>query len=156
MYSRFFPHFFQQAGFFHINDMPLSPSKKAVSIFCPNCCAMFSNEWKINFPILIFWVIDDFVHNFQLFLTNQKWKKNVMRNLWNGFLSSWVLFVKILVFELWSILYFTFVVHSGLNQFRNLNILREFRSLKAPFLWRISPSTPSLGGYTSKTRKLLD
>ena len=30
--------------------------------------AMSWNEWKINFPIFIFWVMVDFVHNFQVFL----------------------------------------------------------------------------------------
>ena len=30
---------------------------------------MFWNEWKIKFAIFIFWVINDFVHNFQVFLT---------------------------------------------------------------------------------------
>ena len=31
-------------------------------------CAQCSIEWKINFPIFIFWVIVDFFHNFQVFL----------------------------------------------------------------------------------------
>ena len=64
----------------------------------------------------IFWVINDFVHNFQLFSTNQK---NVFAYFircamfWIGFIYSWVVFLRFLVFETWSILYFTFVFHSG-------------------------------------------
>ena len=30
---------------------PPPSSKRAVFIFCPKCCAMFRNEWNINFPI---------------------------------------------------------------------------------------------------------
>ena len=36
---------------------------------------MWWNDWKINFLIFIFWVINNFVHNFQLLLTDPK--KNV-------------------------------------------------------------------------------
>ena len=40
---------------------------------------MFWNELKIHFPNFIFWVINDFVHNFQVFLYDQKFQiKNVV------------------------------------------------------------------------------
>ena len=50
---------------------------------------------KYIFPILIFWVINDFVLNFQMFLTDQKGTKCLKRfaMFWNGFLYSWVLFL---------------------------------------------------------------
>ena len=49
-------------------------------------CAMCWNEWKLNFAIIIFWFIHDFVHNFQVFLINPKrsfWASQKMRNLLN-------------------------------------------------------------------------
>ena len=47
-----------------VNEMqtspPSPPQKEPLSFYCPYCCAMFWNEWKINFPIFaifIFWDI---------------------------------------------------------------------------------------------------
>ena len=48
------------------------PRKEPSAFFGPNCGEMFwRNEWKINFVILIFWVIFDIGYNFQVFLTDQ-------------------------------------------------------------------------------------
>ena len=55
----------------------------------------------------------DFVNNFHVFLTDFSnfflTASQKLRNLWIAFLYAWVFIVKFLVFELWTILYFTFV-----------------------------------------------
>ena len=59
-----------------------------------------------------------FFHNFKLFLTDQKWEKNVSKDAQyseSDFCILEVFFVGFLLFEIWSILYFTFVMHSGLR-----------------------------------------
>ena len=40
---------------------------------------MFWNEWKINFQVFIFWVVNGFVHNFQVFSIDQKWNKKYLK-----------------------------------------------------------------------------
>ena len=65
---------------------------------------------------------------------------------WNGFL----------VVEFWLILYFNFIVHSGLNEFRKISMLGGSLPLNQPFLWVASPPTPPTGGSASRLRMLLE
>ena len=58
----------------------------------------------------------DFVHNFQVFLTDPKCQQKMsqkMRNVLKRIFEYRVFIVQFLVYELWSILYFTFLVHLG-------------------------------------------
>ena len=57
------------------SSRPLPPSKRAVSIFLSILLRNVINEWKINFPILIFRVMIDFVHNFHMFLQTKYGRK---------------------------------------------------------------------------------
>ena len=59
---------------------------------------------------------------------------------WRGYLCSWVLFVRFLVFEIWSILYFTFVMHPGLNKKK----IRIWRGKHSPT--RLHPWIPHAFG----------
>ena len=38
------------------NDMQIPPHEEPI-FFGPKCCAIFWNEWKINFPIFCFWAM---------------------------------------------------------------------------------------------------
>ena len=90
---------------------PFPPSKRAVSIFWSK---LLRNVLKLlkkkKLRYLFFgWVINNFVHNFQVFLTeflgffraSQK-----MRNVLKWIFVFMSFFVRFLVFELWSNLYF--------------------------------------------------
>ena len=76
----------------------------------------------MNFPIFaifIFWVMIDFVHSFQAFLQTRNGKKNIVSKDAQYseiyFSVHEFFFVRFLVFEIWSIFYFTFVMYSGLE-----------------------------------------
>ena len=91
-----------------VKDMQTSPaSKRAFSIFCPNFCTVFWNQWKINFVIFIFWVMIDFVNSFQVFFPI-KYRKKMSQNM--CIVLKWIfVFMSFywwfLVFEIWSFLY---------------------------------------------------
>ena len=74
---------------------------------------------------------------------------------WNRFLSSWVFFVPCLVFEIWSILYYTFVMHSGLRRIQIFVILGGFTSPPPLFCGGFAPNTRHRG-CTPASRMLLD
>ena len=75
-------------------------------------CAMYWKEWKIKFLIFILWNIVYFIHNFQLFLPtkNVNKKNTVSKNAYFSETDIWV-FVRFVIFEIWSILYSTFIVN---------------------------------------------
>ena len=62
----------RRKGLFLVKDMQTlpPPSKKAVYIFWSKLLRNVLKQIKI--PIFIIWVINDLVHNFQVFLTDQK------------------------------------------------------------------------------------
>ena len=76
---------------------------------------------------------------------------------WNAFFSSRVSFVRFLRFELWSILYFTFVVHS---EFQKLFYVKGPHPLNPQF-WLIQPHSPHSpfvegGGASAKIGQIYD
>ena len=87
----------------------------------------------------------------------KKWCLKRCAMFWNGFLCSWVCFVRLLGFEIWLILYSTFVVNWGLawflsprSWFRNVNqrylpenqFAREIQSKTIRgVVWRVKPPT---------------
>ena len=93
---------------------PLPLQKESSPFFGPNCCAMFWNECKINFPCIFFWVINnDFVHNFKCFQLTKKLiffgylSQNMCNVLDQIYVFMRFFFVRFLVFEVWLILYST-------------------------------------------------
>ena len=87
---------------------------------CLDRYAMFWNGWKINLAVFRVWVIFDFVTILMCFYRPKMEKKNIVSKIAQSFETMfWVhefFFVRFLVFELWSISYFTFVMHSGLRR----------------------------------------
>ena len=88
-------------------------------------CVMCWNEWKINFPIFVFlilWVINAFVRNFQVFLTDPNKIRHLKRcaMFWIGFSYSWFFFCAILCF--WDEVDFVFnsMVNIVLTTYENL------------------------------------
>ena len=73
--------------------------------FGPNCCTTFWNGWNINFPIFSFW---DILQKWFFYQFGYRKEKDVQCY------ETDLFFVRFLVFEIWSILYFTFVMRSGL------------------------------------------
>ena len=68
---------------------------------------------------------NDFIHNFQVFLQTKYGKTCCLKRcamFWNNFLCSWVVLVRILVFEIWSILHSTFIVIQRLNHYETWEI----------------------------------
>ena len=81
--------------------------------------SIFWNELKINFPIFaisIFWVVVDFVHNFPVFLTDQKCCLKRCAMFWNGCFTSWFFFCA--NFSFWDMVDFVFNSELG--------VLRDF------------------------------
>ena len=71
-----------------------------------------------------------------------------MRNVLKRIFEFMSVFLQLLVFELWSILYFTFIVHSGLGRIKIFFMLVGSTPLNPPFLGRLGPRTPTPGpGY---------
>ena len=59
---------------------------------------------------------DRFCSQFSRFFNNQKWEKRMSQKMHNVLKRIFeFIFARFLVFEFWSILYFTVVVHSGLR-----------------------------------------
>ena len=77
-------------GLVLVKDMQTSP---------PQWYAMFWNEWKINFS---FFFNPWFCSQFPSVFTDQIWRrKKCLKRcamFWNGFFSSWIFFVRFLVF----------------------------------------------------------
>ena len=72
-------------GLSHINEMqtPPPPQKETFFIFLSKLLRHVLKRMKNNFCDFCdfhFWVTVEFVHNFQVFLTDQKCKKNVSRD----------------------------------------------------------------------------
>ena len=99
-------------GLFQVKDMqtPLH-LKKFFFILCPKWRVMFGNEWNVNFPIFFFLRYDRSKIE-KLYPFGYKNKKRCAM-FWKGFLSSWIFCMWCLFFEIWSNMYFTFVMHSG-------------------------------------------
>ena len=55
-----------------------SHKKNRLHFFCSDCCAMFWSECEINFSNFLL-VINDFVYNFQVYLTLNTWKYTLNR-----------------------------------------------------------------------------
>ena len=104
-----------------VNDMQTSPQKEPFSFFGPKWREMFWNEWKIHFPIFV--ISEIFKH---LERKKKSYHPKRCAMFWNRCSSSWVIFVRFLVFELWSILYFTFVMNWRLTEiFKSQNLIQK-------------------------------
>ena len=103
-------------------QLPSLPQKEPLTFFCPNCCAMFWNELKINFPIFAILIFELwwFCSQFSCVFTDQIWKKKMMsQKMCNVLKRIFVLlssFPAILSF--WDMIDFPPLIHSLLN--RNL------------------------------------
>ena len=113
---------------------------------------MLWNKWKMNFPIFpifSFWAIFYFVCNFQVFLPTKNRRKKMLSQKMRNVLKR---ILQFLVFELCSILYFTFVMHSGLDEFRFFFHVRGLHPPKPPVfevgfhshipIWRLRAQAP--------------
>ena len=77
---------------------------------------------------------------------------------WHIFFSSWCFFVRVLVFEIWSILDSTFVVYWS-GTWTNSDIFLCYggtTSLNPPVSWGASPSTPPAGAPPLGPKMLYD
>ena len=74
---------------------------------------------------------------------------------WNWFLIKWAFLVRFLVFELWSILYFTFVMYSGPRRVKIFYMLVGLHRPKPPFfVWGLRLQAPSSFRLNPKPRWL--
>ena len=91
-------------------------SKKAVFILWSKMTHNVLKRMKNRF--LRFFGV--FVHNFPVFLTDQKWRKKIVSKdaqcSESYFCIHELFLVRYLVFEIWSILYFIFEMHSDLEK----------------------------------------
>ena len=84
---------------------------------------MFWNKWKSIF--LFFLVMIDIIHNLFLPTKNGKKMRNILERIFE-FMRCF--FVRFLVFELWSILYFISIVHSELRRNKIFFMLNWIRN----------------------------
>ena len=105
-----------------IKDMQTPPPTLQKWPYIHERCAMFWNDWKINFPIFIFWVMVDFVCKVLRKCTKKSVKVIIftrkMHILHNLLKRMKNLFLRFLFFNLWSILYSKFKLSKNVNFFR--------------------------------------
>ena len=93
------------------------PQKEQSLFLGWNCYTMFWKEWKINFPfhaIFRLWEFEQFLvfsSEMGKIISIRLEKLKSWAMFWNGFWNSWGFFVRFLIFDVWSILYFNFVMH---------------------------------------------
>ena len=109
--------FIKNFRLFLVEDMQTLPPQKEP--FFSSCCEMFWNDWKINFPIFAIFYFSKYNRSIMGKFVSIWLQKKKCIMFWNGFLSSWVFFVRCLVFQILPILYFTFEMHSVLRRIHN-------------------------------------
>ena len=106
---------------------------------------MFWYEWKIYFPIFAIYILRDVTIQKSQILIHSAVKQNRCAMFWNWCLSSWLFCA---MFSFWDMVdfVFTFVIYSGLREFRNYHMLGGLRPTKpSVFVGGLAPHAPHQG-----------